>query len=520
MSILNESPTILKYKDTMRRCVSMYYPMMDPRDIEAALNYSISKRYFKSDARVENSYTKKTANMTLLAVSDYIASRQPILTAFGTMFKRRGDVPNPMAVVVQSFLDDRSKYKKMMFKYPKGSEQFEKYNLLQQLSKIDVNGIYGSIGMYSCLLYNNNVATSITSQGRALVSSMTLQFEMFLANNVQFGSLNEVLQFIDNIVKERLRRKYDDRQILDNPCVSKEDCFAKLILTCGYRWIPDDNEMDIIWRVVNNLTQEDINRIYYKNNLYEFMSNSKMFNIVETILKKLKRPLFNSLDIPDEISNEIKLLCDLMMEYVYYKYMIIDRTDRCDTMIKSVTMVSDTDSTIISLDAWYRFVVEQINGKEFRIANYCPNPVFFVKKNEDGEWESTPWRQCVEFMPKKLDYNFLTDEIEELEYQNHPEVSTPNNNVRYSIINILAYVLDRVVNDYMEQFCLNNNSLHLLPEDYELNLENPYVSTKINFDLLWNDVLNGKELPFIVGAKHMYDHPCKIIAKNEFIRVY
>ena len=135
--------------------------------------------------------------------------------------------------------------------------------------------------MYSALLYNINVATSITSQGRALTSSMTMLWEMFLANNVQFGSLNEVMQFIDNIVQERKERKYIDYEILDEN-VRVEDCFAKVILTCGYRWVPTESEMEIIWKTINNLSQEDINRIYYKNNLYEFISNKKVFNIIKT----------------------------------------------------------------------------------------------------------------------------------------------------------------------------------------------------------------------------------------------
>lgn len=137
---INTSPTMIKYRDTMKRCIMMYCPQIDPRELDPILDYSIQKRYYQSNAQVANSYTNKTANMTLLAVSDYIASREPIVTAFGTMFRKHGEVPNPMATVVQSFLDNRSIHKKEMFKYPKGSELFEKYNLLQQLDKIDCNG--------------------------------------------------------------------------------------------------------------------------------------------------------------------------------------------------------------------------------------------------------------------------------------------------------------------------------------------------------------------------------------------
>lgn len=457
--VIQQSPTIMKYKDTMSKCIQMYFnDSINPRELDYAINYSINKRYKQSNASIDNSYKHKKVDKTLLEISDYIMSREPIVTAFGTMFQKHGTVPNPMGKVVQSFLDNRGIHKKEMFKYPKGSEQFEKYNLLQSLDKIDCNGIYGCIGMYSSLIYNNNVATSITSQGRALVSSMTLFFEMFLANNVKFGSLNEVVEFINHVKSERPKRKFDDRSILKQN-VSVVDCFAKLILDCGYRWVPNNEEMEIIWKIVNNLTPTEINRVYFKNNLYEFMLQSIANDLMLSMVRKLKKPMYNAVEIPEEIQDDIKLLSDLLYEYVYYRYMYIDRIDRCDNMIKSVTMVSDTDSTIISLDAWYRFIVNQLNGEELRIANYCKDPVIFMNKNDEGEYTDEEWKKAVVFEPKRLDYNFMTDEIVEMEHASRPDILTPNDNVRYSIINIMGFILDRIVNDYMIKFCENTHSL-------------------------------------------------------------
>ena len=42
---INESLTLNKYKDTMRRVVKMYYPDARDLDINNALDYSINKRY-------------------------------------------------------------------------------------------------------------------------------------------------------------------------------------------------------------------------------------------------------------------------------------------------------------------------------------------------------------------------------------------------------------------------------------------------------------------------------------------
>jgi len=147
-------------------------------------------------------------------------------------------------------------------------------------------------------------------------------------------------------------------------------------------------------------------------------------------------------------------------------------------MIKSVTMVSDTDSTIISLDAWYRFVLNHINGEELRIANYCPDPILFIEKDDDGNWTDKPWERAITFEPKQYDYNFATEEIIECERWSHPEQLTDNDNVRYSIISIIGFILDNTVNDYMIKACENINSI-----------KEPYHSSK----------------------------ECRIYAKNEFL---
>jgi hypothetical protein len=139
------SATLSKYKDTMIDCLRLYYPM-SKEELAPIVDYSISKRYKEYPCEIDNNYTKTKSNTNLLLLADYINSREPIVTSFGTMFRKHEEVPNPLAVVIQQFLDARSIHKKEMFKYPKGSELFERFNLYQQLDKIDCNGkVYAAL---------------------------------------------------------------------------------------------------------------------------------------------------------------------------------------------------------------------------------------------------------------------------------------------------------------------------------------------------------------------------------------
>ena len=137
---INDHPILMQYRDTITRIINSKYPLMNKKDIERAVEFSIQKRFKDFNLSIQNKYSGKNVDMTALAMLDYIKSKEPIITSYGTMFKRHEQVPNPMARVIQNFLDLRKMHKKEMFKYPKGSEQFEKFNLLQALDKIDTNG--------------------------------------------------------------------------------------------------------------------------------------------------------------------------------------------------------------------------------------------------------------------------------------------------------------------------------------------------------------------------------------------
>ena len=125
-----------QYKSVARDLVKVSFPLLSMEEIDMAIDWSISNRLQDHPVRVDNNYKKQEVNMTLLAVADYVMSRRPIITSYGVMFKRHGEVPNPIYELIDSFIKNRKKLKKEMFKYPKGSEMFEKYNLLQLLSKI------------------------------------------------------------------------------------------------------------------------------------------------------------------------------------------------------------------------------------------------------------------------------------------------------------------------------------------------------------------------------------------------
>ena len=293
-----------------------------------------------------------------------------------------------------------------------------------------INGL----GLYVSILYNLHVAPSITSQGRSLISSAICCFEMFLSNNVKFSSLNDIVTFIDNVRLDMKDCKYNDYEILDmDKHIDITQCFEKLIMTCGYKYIPDTDDLDIVWKILQDCTPIEINRLFYKNNLYAFMENSICTNLMRDIVTGLKVPYMEPKKPPKEIKSQLDQLKDLLLEYVFYNHQIMDRMDRNKNMIKNVSVISDTDSSFVSLDAWYHYNLNKLMGIDMPILHQTidlvqflndekldidptglDKPVTFYSTDEYGDAKDPHIYDAVTFEDPDLDYDFYNEEIIEV----------------------------------------------------------------------------------------------------------
>jgi hypothetical protein len=133
---LNLKP-INEYKQVMMEGLRHSFPGLHPEELSKAIDWSINSRLYNGPASLDNNYTKKRMDGTVLDILKYIESLEPIVTSSGVLFKKHKEAENPLSKMINGFLVKRAEYKSTMFKYPKGSAEFEKYNLFQLLEKLN-----------------------------------------------------------------------------------------------------------------------------------------------------------------------------------------------------------------------------------------------------------------------------------------------------------------------------------------------------------------------------------------------
>ena len=406
---------IKEWKKKTRKILKQMHPEISKKEINLFLDEIIDTSLKDPECVIDNNYANVSIKSTLLEVYDWIKTTKPICGGFGVFYKNQHEIINPLAIMIQKFLTSRKLFKgKLRFIPDKTSYEYKTYDRKQMSEKVNANSIYGTFGNSISFLHNKYTAPSVTGTGQSLISTTELAFEAFMANNVAFNNINECITFISNIVLEEYTH---DTDILPN--VTVNDVFNRLVeMFYEYK----DSYTETICEYISSLSQRDLNKIYFKNNLYEFSNINKIHNILNNIVHnstEFKDPN----KVPESIEGYLKELWSYCRDFVFYNYSPINRIQRLKNDKRKCVITIDTDSNMLNLNPWVEFMFDNIID---------PNSDFEGRDREE---------------------------------------------LRFISINTMSYIITNMIGESLGKYTKNAN----IPEDYrdKINMKNEFLFSRM-----------------------------------------
>lgn len=440
-----ESVFINKWKKDMINTMKKVNPDWDENDIDIELNKMIEENIQNPEVLLDNNYTHEQRESSLISVFDWVEKREPnpIIAGNGTFYKTQHEIESPDAQMLDNILITRKRIKKDMFKLPENSEEYADMDRGQMNEKINVNSYYGGSGTPVSAFYSkwSGPATTLTAQ--SVISTTETTFEAFLSDNFQFIDIDECFHWMNIIINE----KYE----LDNFInIVDVDTVFKRIKSMFFDY--KDSYDTIIYKYLKNLSPDDLTRIYYKNqlevftedhpeikkiyrNIFKNIENIDLINDINEIPKDMineypsvkkyngylcERKFMNPNVIPKCIKEELNLLSEYYMKYVYVPYIQFDKIYRLKNFKRKAVVIVDTDSNILNCEPW---------------VNYCQNSIM---KSDYGR--------------SNMDNVFIA-------------------------VNSITYILTKVVENILQLYgeCAN------IPKDYRgrFNMKNEFFFTKL-----------------------------------------
>lgn len=363
----NEGGVFLKqWKAQQLQLLKANFPDRSDKEIEKFLDEEIEKNLKNPEGVLSNNYIKKSIKVDLLGLIDWMDRVKPIIAGNGTFFKNQNQGENPSATMLDEFLDNRKKYKDLLKVYDPSSYEYATADRMQKSEKVNANSFYGGNGNEAFVFFNLYCAVSITATAQSLISTTETAFENFLANNTPFINLDDCMNFLKNISQES--HEYDAEFL---PDISIERVLKRIIN--NFRNNTGHKYESVVMNVLKTFDQETLNRIYFKNNIYEFCLVPKIYDKMVksfTLLTDFKNPN----RVPKDALPGLEDIWGYIEEFVVYKHFTYNRIQRLKYERRKAVIVVDTDSNMIHLAPWVKFTTEKF---------YCQNNDIIEGKSEE-----------------------------------------------------------------------------------------------------------------------------------------
>ena len=398
----------------------LQYPQAREEDLRDILT-GIAKKYVKNPScYLHNNYQDdRRIKADLISLYQWYYTKQPIAAGHGTFFYNQDTQSSPIQGVIDTRIDSRKEFQAIRDRYigPNGettSYEYMYYDMMQLEAKIKINAIYGAFGAKTFQLYNIYTAACTTATAQSLISTTAMAFEAFLNNAVQFRSLGELMTMVANILHhdkhvltlDNLRTIKDPRIVFD----MWKERFTN--------W--NDRYTSQIMNLLRYRSEEELTRLYYNNNLFEFLENDLIFSKLERIFD-VTTEFRNPNNVPENIREDLEFIWDYCREFVFYNHAYTEQIIRLKHNTRTRVILIDTDSDVINI------------------------------------------KPFVDWTERKIWHNSIT--------------TMDDNDKRFCSVNIIAYLITRMARELLDRYAAD---CHVLPRFHKrLNIKNEFYFPKV-----------------------------------------
>jgi len=283
-------------------------------------------------------------------ILDMVYSGDYTMSAYGVLIDSYERNPSPLSKFLIFLQDMRKAEKKLKFEHINDVDKFIMliHDKMQLLFKLVGNSEYGGAGERNYILGSPNTGPGTTYNGFAIITSTIYFVESMMENNFWFFGTDDAIRYIEE-VRDHLE-EYPESIIsyIDEPIHDWRVVFAEL-----EKHIDEETPFakNVLEDILKNLDTEMLNRVYYTNNLYKFLSQKPQKNL----LAQVYSPEFRDPNTPpDSIKPQMKAINDRIRAFVAHPYIHWNRAEIVKNLRRKSILVTDTDSVFCLL---YNFIL-------------------------------------------------------------------------------------------------------------------------------------------------------------------
>ena len=407
---------IQDWVNTVMNTVKLVYPDLNDNELLEFVYRILDENIDVPIATLDNNYIHVRKEIDILTLMQWIKNNKFIIAGNGTIFKNHSQEYNPSIHFLIDVKKSRDKLKSEMKKLDPSTYEYAVKDMGQLNEKLIMNSDYGAGGSDITYFFNLYCAISTTATGQSMISTAVSCFENFFSDNTKFIDFDDCSKYIVNIINEPFN---GDMSLVDDK--KAHEVFERLK---GKFIDYKESYNHPLFSMLLNMDQDNLNRLYFKNNLYEFARLPKVRKLLFKIIDETELFLDPNKP-PKEVKDDLDLLWSWMKEFVYYDYFAFNRIGRltCDER-DSITTI-DTDSAMICLAPWVDFMMDEIINNDPKIMNEASKNYTYNINGDDKTFEG--------------------DKM-----------------LVYKICNSITYIASKVIGCHLKKFAINSG----VPEEY------------------------------------------------------